>query len=128
LATEVFTTETIRLLDETEVDIRPLAIAKLRKFTRIWQDHLKEVRKQFQAAEEGGGDALRDLDLTDAQYDVLIKLCAFGLDSIKEDRTDKQFAAYLEDVLDEQTVYRILNVTGGLSLGEENTNLILNRE
>lgn len=127
MATEVYTTETIRLLDETEVELRPLPISKLRKFTRIWAEHIKGVRAKLQAAvdsdDENAAEEFGEADLTDEQYDVFIKLCAFGLEGqLKDGKTDKQFAAYLEDVLDEATIYRILNVTGGLKLGDEDPN------
>lgn len=125
MATEVYTTEIIRLLDETEVELRPLPIAKLRKFMRMWSEHINTVTKKL-TAEEEKPDSERDFgeaDLTDAQFDVFIKMCALGLESqLKGERTDKQFASYLEDVLDEKTIYRILDLTGGLKLGDANPN------
>lgn len=123
MATEVYTTEIIRLLDETEVELRPLAIAKLRKFMRLWSDHLKDISKKF-AEDEAKPEEEQDFDnaaLTDAQFDVFIKMCALGLESqIKGDRTEKQFLAHLEDILDEKTIHKILETTGGLSLNSPN--------
>lgn len=119
MATEVYTTEEIRLQDETEVILRPLAIAKLRKFTRLWTEHLTALTAKFTEA-EGNPDMLNDADITDTQFDVFIKLCALCLDAqLKGEKTDKQFASYLEDVLDEKTIYKILDVCGGLKLGEQ---------
>lgn len=123
MATEVYTTEEVRLLDETEVELRPLPIAKLRKFMRMWSEHIKSVQEQFAEAQASGDDdaevkVLNEADITDAQFDVFIKMCALGLESqLKGDKTDKQFLAYLEDVLDEQTIYRVLFKTGGLTVG-----------
>lgn len=120
MATEVYTTEEIRLLDETEVELRPLPIVKLRKFMRMWSEHIKSVQAKLAAASEEGDEveALSEADLTDAQFDVFIKMCALGLESqLKGDKTDKQFLAYLEEVLDEATIYRVLFKTGGLSIG-----------
>lgn len=120
MATEVYTTEEIRLLDESEVELRPLPIAKLRKFTRMWSEHIKGVTKKI-ADNESKDEDERDFteaDLTDEQFTTFIKMCALGLESqLKGDKTDKQFLAYLEDVLDEQTIYKILETTGGLKLG-----------
>lgn len=125
MATEVYTTEEIRLLDETEVELRPLPIAKLRKFMRMWSEHISTVQKKL-AEQADTADQTKDnptvefteADLTDAQFDVFIKMCALGLSvQLKGDKTDKQFVAYLEDVLDEKTIYRILDRTGGLKLG-----------
>ena len=125
MATEAYTVEEIRLLDETEVELRPLPIAKLRKFMRLWSEHIRAVQKRLaDSAEEGDEvEALSEADLTDAQFDVFIKMCALGLESqLKGDKTDKQFIAYLEDTLDEKTIYRILDRTGGLKLGDEAPN------
>lgn len=120
MATEVFTTEEIKLLDGEEVEIRPLPIAKLRKFMRLWSDHIKSIsdkladEAEVAMSEKKFGEA----ELTDAQFDVFIKMCALGLETeLKGDKTEKQFISYLEDVLDEHTIYKILEVTGGLKLG-----------
>lgn len=125
MATEVYTTEEIRLLDETEVELRPLPIAKLRKFMRMWSEHISGVTKKI-AEQEGKDPDDRDFteaDLTDEQFTTFIKMCALGLESqLKADKTDKQFIAYLEEVLDEQTIYRILEKTGGLKLGVNDPN------
>lgn len=120
MATEVYTTEVIRLLDETEVELRPLPIAKLRKFMRMWSTHIQSVSKKIAENEEKEVDErdFDEADLTDEQFTTFIKMCALGLESqLKEDKTDKQFMSYLEDVLDEKTIYRVLEMTGGLKLG-----------
>lgn len=126
MATEVYTTEVIRLLDETEVELRPLPISKLRKFMRMWSEHIQGVTKKIAENEEKSDDErdFNEADLTDAQFDVFIKMCALGLESqLKEDKTDKQFISYLEDVLDEQTIYKVLEMTGGLKLNNNDPNL-----
>lgn len=123
MASEVYTTEIITLQDETEVEIRPLPIIKLRKFTRMWSDHLKEIADKFKQEEEKPEEE-RDLaqaELSDLQYDTFIKMCALGLDSLKkENQTEKKFLDYLETVLDEPTIRKILLVTGNLKLNDPN--------
>lgn len=125
MATEIYTTRVIRLQDEEEVELRPLPISKLRKFTRMWSDHMKEVTAKI-VADEAKPEEDRDLDqadLTDAQYTVFIKMCALGLEGqLKGEKTEKQFLAYLEEVLDDPTIYVILEVTGGLKFGNDNPN------
>jgi hypothetical protein len=126
VATEVYTTEIIRLLDETEVELRPLPIAKLRKFMRMWSEHIAVVSKKLtdEAEKDEAERDFNEADLTDAQFDIFIKMCALGLESqLKGEKTEKQFFSYLEDVLDEKTIYRILDLTGGLKLGDNNPNL-----
>lgn len=126
MATEVYTTEIIRLLDETEVELRPLPIAKLRKFMRMWSEHINNVTQKIaeNTDKEQADRDFTEADLTDAQFDTFIKMCALGLASQlkKDDQTDKKFLEYLEDVLDEKTIYRILDLTGGLKLGESAPN------
>jgi hypothetical protein len=127
MATEVYTTEIIRLLDETEVELRPLPIAKLRKFMRMWSEHIGVITKKIGENTDKEMDErdFTEADLTDAQFDVFIKMCALALESQlkKDDETASKFEGRLEDVLDEKTIYRILDVTGGLKLGDQAPNL-----
>lgn len=121
MATEVYTVEEVRLLDGSEVELRPLSIANMRKFSHIWSDHIKNVQSRLAEAadEESEVEILSEAEMTDLQFDAFIKMCALGLASqLKGDKTDKKFIEYLEEVLDEQTVYRVLFKTGGLSVGE----------
>ena len=119
MATEVFTSEVIILLDGTEVELRPLPISKMRKFSRLWAEHMSSISSKFdQETEDGKDEVLIGADLTDEQFTTFIKMCALGLESqLKDDMTEKQFLAHLEDILDEKTIQKILDVTGGLKLG-----------
>lgn len=120
MATEVFTTEVITLLDGTEVVLRPLPISKMRKFSRLWAEHMHSISKAFsEQTDDGGEEALVGANLTDEQYTAFIKMCSLGLESqLKEDNmTEKQYLASLEDLLDEKSIQKILEVTGGLKLG-----------
>lgn len=129
MASEVYTVEEVSLQDGTTADIRPLPIAKMRKFMRVWSDHMANISakiaentKFVQDHDDDETEAVlpnSDADLTDAQYDTYIKLCVFGLaGQLQDAKTDKQFRDYLEDNLDEPTIYKILDVTGGLKLGQ----------
>lgn len=133
MATEAYTKIVLTLLDDEEVEIRPLSIAKLRKFMRIWSDHIaligeKIAENEKKAEEEAEGKDVEDwqeftnADLTELQFDAFIKMCALSLEKdLKGDRTEKKFLEYLEDVLDQETIYKILEVSGGLDLKGENT-------
>jgi len=85
------------------------------------------VRKAFAAVEETEEEDGKDKPdedflnnkITDAQFDVFIKMCALGLESqLKGEKTEKQFLSHLEDILDEHTIYRILERTGGLNMSD----------
>jgi hypothetical protein len=139
MASKAFNEETIELLDGTEVELRPLPIGKMRKVMAIWLDHTSNVSKQYRDARvasnpdgEDSEDTVFDPDIYAAleaklqgqQYDTLIKLSKFGLESqLKGEKTDKQFTDYLEDTLDDKTIQRVLLVTASLRIGEDSPNL-----
>lgn len=118
MASEVYTVVEVELQDGTLVDLRPLPIAQLRKFMRVWHTHLGEV---MELIAEKGEEALTDPDMNDKQYDVYMKLSIIALErTLKDTRTTKQFEEYLGDNLDEPTIFKILEVCGGLTLGKAN--------
>jgi hypothetical protein len=119
VATEVYTKVVLTLLDDEEVEVRPLSIAKLRKFMRMWSDHIAEIGRRIEENEDREEEEVdfTNADLTELQFDVFIKMCALSLEEqVKNDKTEKQFLAHLENVLDQETIYKILEVSGGLDL------------
>ena len=124
MATEVYTKTILPLLNDEEVEVRPLAISKLRKFMRLWSDHIAFITQKIQENEEreDGEEDFDSGDLTEAQFDVFIKMCALSLETQlkKDDETEKKFLARLEDLLDQETIYKILEVAGGLDLKKVN--------
>lgn len=123
MATEAFSTEDVTLLDGTEVELRPLAIFKLRKFMKIWTECVAKVQKRYADAAkdpENFVPALVQQETTEWQYDAWIPMCVLALeDALKEDKSDKAFKDYLERVLDEATIYRVLEVCGNLRLNDD---------
>lgn len=117
MATEVFTTEEIKLLDGTDVTLKPLAISPLRKFHRIWNEFLSDVRENADKPKE---EQLSDADMGDKQWDVFTEMCILCLEDLRKDRTEEQFRKYIENTLDEQTIYRVLDKCGGLKLNDPN--------
>jgi hypothetical protein len=88
----------------------------------MWSNHINVLTEKFMENEDKPED-INEADMTDAQFDVFIKMCALGLESqLRGEKTEKQFLSYLEDVLDEKTIYKILEVTGGLKLGDRDPN------
>lgn len=117
MASEVYTTEEIKLLDGTEVTLKPLAIRPLRKFMRIWNDFLAEIREN---AEKPTEEQVSDSDIGDRQFDVFAQMCMLCLSELRKDRSEDEFLEYIEGVLDEQTIYRVLDKCGGLKLNDPN--------
>jgi hypothetical protein len=123
MANEVFGREEITLQDGTEVELRPLVISKKKKFLRTWSDHVEVVQKDIaEANRKAQSEDDEDFDFdenafTERNYDMYIKLCAMCLETIKNDRTDKAFATYLEGVLDDPTIFKVLEFCGGIKVG-----------
>ena len=117
MATRVYNTEDITLQDDTDVTLKPLPIGKLRRFMAAWSD----------IAELGEGDD---------GFNVFINCCGIALeenfkgkfDSLKADKDEQEkgevlsaeYKEYLEDTLDIDTIYKILEVAGGIKLNDPN--------
>lgn len=115
MASEVYSKEEIVLQDGTEVTLKPLAIGRLRRFMKAWQK-FGEVKND----EEG--------------FTVFINCAGIGLehefkgkfDSLKATAEEQEkgeflsaeYKEYLEDVLDLDTIYKVLDITGGLKLND----------
>ena len=111
MATRVYTVENIILQDDKEVILRPLPIAPLRRFQESWN---------------------RIMELPDGEdgFDVFIDCCGIALEknykgefeSLRptKDESDegavlsKEYKEYLEETLELDTIYKILDVCGGV--------------
>lgn len=99
MATKVYVTESFELQDGTEVEIKPLNIKRLRKFMEIVAK-LEETEKE--------------VDAIDILFDATALVIERSNPKLAEDRET------LEDILDVPTMYRILEVAGGVKLGDPN--------
>ena len=115
MATKVYTQEEITLQDDTEVVLRPLAIGRLRRFMTAWS-------KFAEAQDDNDG------------FTVFINCAGIALeenfkgkfDALKatKDEQDKgeflsdEYREYLEEVLDLDTIYKVLEVCGGIKLND----------
>lgn len=118
MATEVYKKKEITLQDDTDVLLRPLPIARLRKFMKAW---------------EGMADI--DAEKGEDGFTVLINCAGICIeDSFKgkfdsgtkarpEEEKEGEFLSpeykeYLEGVLDIETIYEILDICGDLKLND----------
>lgn len=106
MANTVYDTETIQLQDETVVTLKPLPIGRLKKFMKAW--------KEFENMEQ-------DEDA----FDIYINCCGIALsrdlenaELSPEGQPTDAYREYLEDVLDMDTIFKILEVAGGLKLND----------
>lgn len=116
MASTVYTTEEITLQDGRDATLRPLNIKGLRKFMQKMQEF-----SQVQTEEEG--------------LDILLDAAAICLMKQHPDLWDKKkhkaeeagvdtytggYSEEAEDALDMPTVYRILDICGGVKLNDPN--------
>lgn len=115
MATYAFERKDITLQDDKEVTLKPLPIARLRRFMKAWEGY---------ANQKDGDDGL----------DIFINCCGIAIedsfkgvfDSLKApaDMQEKgeflslEYKEYLADVLDIDTIYVILDVCGGIKLND----------
>lgn len=115
MANKVYNTEEITLQDDTDVVLKPLPIGRLRRFMEAWEK-------------------IGDLPEGDDGFDVFVNCAGIALeenfkgkfDALKataDEREKGEFLAgdykeYLLDTLDLDTIYKILEVSGGVKLND----------
>lgn len=98
MATKVNNSEKVTLQDGTVVEVRPLNIKNLRKFM--------EVTKKFEKVKD------EDEGLT-----LMIEACQIALVAADEEKFSD--VDYLEEVLDMNTIAKIMNVSGGVDINAD---------
>lgn len=109
MAKTVYDSEDITLQDGREVTLVPLAIGRLRRFMKAWGE-------------------FANIEKEDDAFDIYINCCGIALEKAVEEDFNKtkdsdnvladDYREYLEDVLDMDTIYKILDVCGGLKLND----------
>lgn len=106
MSTEVYEEKTIKLIDGTEIKVRPLKISLLRPFM-----------KKFEGIAEVADD-------NDKSMTILMDCVQIAMKQYKPDLAEDLKA--LEEVLDLPTVYRIVEEASGVKLGETALNVLNN--
>jgi hypothetical protein len=118
VATRVYDEVDITLQDDTELTLRPLPIGPLRRFMDAWKK-FGEVED-----EDGGMDVFINCAGIALERDFK-KLGKFdSLKATEKERAEGEFLSaeykeYLEDTLDLDTIYKVLDVCGGLKLNQD---------
>lgn len=97
MATKVYESVELELQDGTTVLIKSLSIKRLRKF----MDIMKSMDPE--ASEEDN-------------LDVLVEACSVALEAFLPDRPVEEF----DDLLDVPTVWKIVEVAGGIKMADPN--------
>jgi hypothetical protein len=115
MATRAYRVEELTLQDDTDVVVKPLPIGPLRRFMEAW--------KQVQ-----------DLNQEDDGFHIYINCCGIALEKNFKGKFDalkasvaeqaegeflsQDYKEYLEEVLDIDTIYVIMDVAGGIKLND----------
>ena len=119
MATRAYKTEELSLQDDTDVVIKPLPIGPLRRFMDAWKH-------------------AQDLGPDDDGFDIFVNCCGIALEknfkvdpkfeknglkathaeAEKGEYLSAEYKEYLEDVLDIETIYVIMDVAGGIKLND----------
>lgn len=104
MATKVFNSEELELQDGSKVTVKPLTIKRLREFMKV----INQLNKI-----ENIGEA--DDDVEDEALELMVNACGIAIaQSNPELAADRE---RLEDALDIPTMWKILEVAGGIQAG-----------
>src|SRR6478735_6803848 len=117
-ATKVFDEQSIVLSSGKELHLTPLSIKNLRKFMRIWGEQMDFLRSVSDMEE---ADQPSSADFGDKQFEVYIQLLELSLEKPlaeydEKNETKTNVKEFIEDEVDEKSMYLILKMTGGLDL------------
>lgn len=115
MATRVYNVEQIELQDGKDVTLKPLAIGRLRRFMEAWSkaSDLPEGDDGFGVFINCSGIALEEN--FKGQFE---SLRANKEESAEGEFLSAEYKEYLEDTLDLDTIYKILEVSGGIKLND----------
>lgn len=111
MANTVYDSKTIRLQDETDVTLVPLPLGRLKRLMDAWEEGFA-----------GLGKDAREVDV----FPIYLTCCGIALEkevkskfektSEKDGTLTEEYVAWLEDTLDQDTVFEILERCGNLRL------------
>jgi len=101
MATQVYETVEIELMDGTKISLRPLKISLLREFM-----------KEFQKISD---EAIADDNIK--SMDLLLDCSVIAMKQYNEELATKD---KLEDIIDLPTVYKIIEIAAGIKLNDPN--------
>ena len=117
MAKQAFVIETLVLQDDKEVRVRPLPIARLRRFMKAWTA-INDITEED--SDEGFGVLINcsGIALEDTFKGDFESLRASAEESKKGEYLSAEYKEYLENVLDLDTIYVIMDVAGGIKLND----------
>ncbi len=120
MANTVYNKIDIALQDGTDVELYPLPINQLRRFMKVWAT-VENIKSE-------DADSLDVLDIYIDLAGISLENQLNGSEDLKDkfvktrgtgDKTlDTKYKDYLESVLDSETIFKILDICGGLKLND----------
>lgn len=111
MANTVYEKKTIKLQDETDVTLVPLPLGRLKRLMTAWEEGF-----------EGLGKDAKEVDV----FPIYLTCCGIALEREVKDKFEKtsekdgeltdEYNAWLEDTLDQETVFEILERCANLKL------------
>lgn len=123
MATRAYRVEELTLQDDTDVVVKPLPIGPLRRFMDAWKQvqDLKTDDDGFYIYINCCGIALEKNFAPDGKFedaDRKHNLRATAEESAEGEFLSPKYKEYLEEVLDIDTIYVIMEVAGGIKLND----------
>jgi hypothetical protein len=123
MATRAYKVEELTLQDDTDVVVKPLPIGPLRRFMDAWKAtaDLGEGDDGFNIFVNCSGIALEKNFKNDPKFDEEGRtnpLAANVSEKQQGEFLSPKYKEYLEDVLDIETIYVIMDVAGGIKLND----------
>src|SRR5688572_9520310 len=117
MATRAYRVEELTLQDDTDVVVKPLPIGPLRRFMEAWRDveKLNPDDDGFHIYINCCGIALEKNFKGDSKFD---KNGLKAANSAEGEFLSPEYKEYLEEVLDIDTIYVIMDVAGGIKLND----------
>jgi hypothetical protein len=106
MANTVYSVKDITLQDDTDITLRPNSIKLQREFMKAF-NKMEQVK-----TEDEGYDVFMDL----ASICLRRQLITRFEEDITKGPGAKKYKEYLEDVLDMETIYEVLDVCGGIKV------------
>ena len=115
MASKVYNQEEITLQDETDVVLKPLPIGRLRRFMEAWGKFAEITSEEegFDVFINCAGIALEDN--FKGKFDALK---ASPAEKDKGEFLSPEYKEYLENTLELESIYKILDVSGGIKLND----------
>lgn len=133
MANRPYTQEEITLEDydsgeEYTFILRPLPLARLRKFMAAWTNGYTKMDEDDKKARENGGEGLTVEDVNARTFDIYVQCVAIAIEpQVKnlgkieklynaQGTVSKEYTEFIENLFDDSSVKQVLKICGNIDL------------